>query len=120
MDHAPPFRAAFDYRELDKTTMMWVPITDLDRLREITVQISPITHVTPDDPPTLIIHGDADQLVPLQQSEEMVERLKKANVETSLIVKKGGGHGWLGIEKDIAQFADWFDKHLAKGPKDKS
>jgi hypothetical protein len=31
-----------------------------------------------------------------------------------LIVKKGGAHGWLGVEKDVAAMADWFDKHLKK------
>ena len=113
-DHQPPFRAAFDYRELDKATMLWKPITDEGRLREITRQISPITYVTPDDPPTLIIHGDADKLVPLQQSELIVEKLKKTGVETKLVVKKGAGHGWAGLDKDLAQFADWFDGHLAK------
>jgi len=66
LDHGPPFRAAFDYRELDQASRLWVPITDPERLREITRQISPITHVTPDDAPTLILHGNADDLVPIQ------------------------------------------------------
>ncbi len=114
-DHQPPFRAAFDYRELDKQSMLWVPITDAQRLREITRQISPINFVTPDDPPTLIIHGDEDPLVPLQQSELIKDKLKKTNVESKLVVKKGAGHGWAGLEKDLVQFADWFDQHLKKG-----
>ncbi len=113
-DHQPPFRAAFDYRELDKLSMLWVPITDAQRLREITRQISPITFVTSDDPPTLIIHGDADTLVPLQQSELLVDKFKKTSVEAKLVIKKGAGHGWAGLEKDLIQFADWFDQHLNK------
>jgi acetyl esterase/lipase len=113
-DHAPPFRAAFDYRELDKQSMLWVPITDPKRLQEIARQISPVSHVTPDDPPTLIVHGDEDRLVPLQQSQRIVEEFKKAGVETNLVVKKGAGHGWLGLHKDLNQLADWFDKHLKK------
>ena len=114
-DHAPPYRAAFDYRELDKQSMLWVPITDPKRLHEIARQISPVSYVTPDDPPTLIIHGDADRLVPLQQSERIVEEFKKARVETNLVVKKGAGHGWLvGLDKDLGQLADWFDKYLKK------
>jgi acetyl esterase/lipase len=112
MDHDRRFRAAFDYRELDKQTMLWVPITDPRRLYEIARDISPISHVTKDDPPTLIIHGDKDQLVPLQQSERIVDELKKAGVETKLIVKKGAGHGWLGLEKDLLQLVEWFDGHL--------
>jgi acetyl esterase/lipase len=114
-DHAPQFRPAFDYKELDKETRLWVPITDPKRLEEIARQISPISHVTPDDPPTLIIHGDADQLVPLQQSERIVEEFKKAGVQTTLVVKKGAGHGWLGIDKDLIQLVDWFDRYLTKG-----
>lgn len=114
VDHAPPYRPAFDYRELDKQTNLWVSITDPKRLEEIARQVSPISHVSPDDPPTLIIHGDADQLVPLQQSERIVEELKKTGVPTNLVVKKGAGHGWIGIDKDVNQLVDWFDKYLKK------
>jgi acetyl esterase/lipase len=113
-DHALPFRAAFDYRELDKASRLWVPITDSKRLQEIARQISPVSHVTPDDPPTLIIHGDQDPLVPLQQSQRIVEEFKKAGVDTSLVVKKGAAHGWLGLDKDESQLIDWFDKYLKK------
>ena len=42
-----------------------------------------------DDPPTLIIHGDADQLVPIQQAELILDKLKQAGVEGKLVVKKG-------------------------------
>jgi acetyl esterase/lipase len=114
MDHDPRFRAAFDYRELDKQTMLWVPITDPKRLREIARDISPISHVTQDDPPTLIIHGDKDALVPLQQSERIVDELKKAGVETKLIIRKGAAHGWLALDRDLLQLANWFDKYLKK------
>jgi acetyl esterase/lipase len=114
-DHQLPFRAAFDYRKLDMKSMLWLPITDDQRLRDITRQISPITFVTPDDPPTFIIHGDVDTLVPLQQSEVIVDKLKKTGVEVKLVVKKGAGHGWAGLNKDLSQFADWFDEHLKKG-----
>jgi len=117
-DHQPPFRAAFDYRELDKQSMLWLPITDDQRLREITRQISPITFVTPDDPPTLIIHGDEDTLVPPQQSELFVDKLKKTGVKAKLEVKKGAGHGWTALDKDLIQFADWFDQHLKKWRKE--
>jgi acetyl esterase/lipase len=114
IDHGPPYRAAFDHRELDKESRLWVPITDPRRLEEITRQISPVYHVTPDDPPTLIIHGDKDRLVPLQQSEEIVEKLKQAGVDTKLIVKKGADHGWLTMVQDASAFVDWFDAHLAR------
>jgi acetyl esterase/lipase len=92
-DHAPPYRPALDHRELNKESRLWVSITDPKRLEEITRQISPVYHVTTDDPPTLIIHGDKDPLVPLQQSEMMIDKLKKAGVEANLVIEKGAGHG---------------------------
>ena len=113
-DYQPPFRASFDYRQVDKTTNLWERVTDLEKLRAITRAVSPIYHISPNDPPTLIIHGDKDQLVPLQQSESFIEKLKAAGVEAKLVVKKGGGHGWLDLPKDLEQFGDWFDRHLKK------
>ena len=38
----------------------------------------------------------------------------KVGVPAELVVKKGAGHGWAGLDKDVAAFADWFDKHLKK------
>jgi acetyl esterase/lipase len=113
-DHARPFRASFDYRELDPESNLWVTVTDPGKLREITRSISPITHVSADDAPTLILHGDADMLVPLQQSETMVERLKAAGIDCKLVVKRGAGHGWPAMVDDMKAFADWFDGHLGK------
>jgi acetyl esterase/lipase len=111
-DHGKPFRASFDYREVDKESNLWVAITDSERLRQIARETSPITHVTADDPPTLIIHGDADTLVPLQQSETILARLKSAGVEGKLVLKPGAGHGWLTMAQDMSTIADWFDAHL--------
>jgi acetyl esterase/lipase len=115
-DHGPPFRAAFDYRELDPASRLWVPVTDPDRLREIARRISPITHVTADDAPTLILHGDADELVPIQQSEIMIEALRHAGVEAKLVPRHGSKHGWLTMSRDVELFADWFDGHLPPKP----
>lgn len=63
-------------------------------------------------PPVLIFHGDADPLVPLSQSEEMVEALKKVEVPVELIIKKGGAHPWPTIAEEMGDLADWFDKQL--------
>jgi acetyl esterase/lipase len=107
-----PFKAAFDFRELDPKTKAFVLITDDDRRREIGRRISPITHVSADSPPTLIIHGDADPIVPIQQAESIIAKLKDKKVPAELVVKPGAGHGWAGLDKDTQTFADWFDKHL--------
>ncbi len=50
IDHGRPYRPAYDYRELDKETNLWVTITDPDKLEQIAREISPVYHVTPDDP----------------------------------------------------------------------
>ncbi len=114
-DFGRMFRPAFDFRELDPAENVWRPITDPEKRREILRKVSPATHVSADDAPALIYHGDADTLVPLQQSETIVEKLKGAGVEAKLVVKKGAGHGWLSMVKDMEAFADWFDEHLKVG-----
>ena len=108
------YRAAIDFRRLDKRTHRLEHITDKDQLTKLYRQVSPLTHVSADAPPTLIIHGDADKLVPIQQAELMVERLKKEGVPAELIVKKGAGHGWGGMDKDMPAILSWFDKYLKK------
>jgi len=77
------------------------------------IQVSPARRVTAKAPPFLIIHGDADPLVPLQQSEKLLAALKEANVPAELIVKKGGGHPWPTIHEEVKVIADWLDKTLA-------
>ena len=113
-DFDPIFRPAFEFRELDRATNLWGLVTDEARLREITRSISPIHFVSAGDAPTLIYHGDADKLVPVQQSEVMVARLKQAGVDAKLVVKPRAGHGWLTMTQDMEAFADWFDAHLPR------
>ena len=61
--------------------------------REKVVKANPITYITKGDPPFLIVHGDADPLVPHHQSELLEAALKKANVPVLFYTVKGGGHG---------------------------
>ena len=76
--------------------------------------ISPYHQVKDPLPPTLIIHGDADPAVPLQQSQKMLEALKKSGGTAKLIIKEGGGHPWPTIPEEVEIFADWFDEYLLK------
>ncbi len=107
------FKPPFDFHEQDSDTKVFRPITDESRILEIGRQISPINHASADDPPTLIMHGDADQLVPIQQAEIIIDKLKAAGVDCKLVVKKGASHGWPDLLKDQSILADWFDQHLA-------
>lgn len=106
------FRAPFDFKRLDPKTRSLVTITDEAERNKIGKAISPAYHVTKDDPPTLIIHGDADTLVPIQQSRLVIDKLKKLGVPAKLVVRQGKKHGWRKIIADVPLFADWFDSHL--------
>jgi acetyl esterase/lipase len=106
------FKAPFDFVELDKSTRSFKLVLDETKRREIGKQISPFYHADKNSAPTRIIHGDADKLVPIQQAEIIIARLKEAGVPADLVVKPGAGHGWGGMEKDIPKLADWFDQYL--------
>ena len=77
--------------------------------------VSPVTYVSKDAPPFLIMHGDKDPLIPLAQSQELDAALQKAGVDTTLFVVQGGGHGFGGPEL-MKQVREFFDKHLKKTP----
>jgi acetyl esterase/lipase len=75
-------------------------------------EISPVNFVSSNSAPTLIVHGDADLLVPIQQAEVFINSAKKAGVKAELITRPGKAHGWPDVQPDLKAFADWFDKHL--------
>ena len=87
----------------------------LDFAEDQAASISPILFASSDDPPTLLIHGDADMLVNVQNSEVMFEALQEKRVESELIIIPGGDHGFrLTADRERAQQAmvEWFDRHL--------
>jgi dipeptidyl aminopeptidase/acylaminoacyl peptidase len=113
--HGVPFRAPHDFREFDAKEGLYRPITDKTKLRAIYKDISPIYHVNAKTPPTLLFHGDKDELVPYQQSETYLAKLKEAKVPARLETRAGAGHGWgLGMLADLNLVADWFDEHLKR------
>jgi acetyl esterase/lipase len=60
--------------------------------------LSPVSHVRPDAPPFLLIHGEADGLVPIQQSEVLFAALRDAGVDAELVRVPGADHVFLGID----------------------
>lgn len=62
----------------------------------IFAESSPINYVNEDAPPTLILHGDADKIVPLEQAYMLRNKLDEAGVMNNLVVYPGQGHGWIG------------------------
>jgi acetyl esterase/lipase len=90
--------------------------------RDVAEAASPVTFVSNDDPPFLIVHGDHDHAVPLAQSKTLADKLKQAGVEVTLVVVKNGQHGLFdpigdpdpaSVNETVAAF---FEKHL-KPPK---
>jgi acetyl esterase/lipase len=91
-----------------------------DEAPEIWKEASPIYHVSPDDAPTFIIHGDRDSIVPFEQSVRFAEALKKVGVEVQLVAIKGMDHGPTTPEqqdelmKAFGKALEFFDKHLKR------
>ena len=76
--------------------------------------ISPILFASADDPPTLLIHGTADRLVPIRNSERMFDALKAHDIPAEFMIIENGSHGFRGEDARRASEAmvAWFEKHL--------
>ena len=75
-------------------------------------EISPIYFIHSNMPPMLIIHGDADKLVPIYQAQTFVKRCEEVGSKAKLVVREGKQHGWPDMGKDMELLADWFDEYL--------
>lgn len=97
--------------------------------KKMLIDASPITYVSADDPPFLLIHGDADPVVPYEWSVSMHKALNEAGVKAELMTVPGGGHGpryesmtvidGKRVRKEpdnppdyIGAMLDWFDRYL--------
>lgn len=77
---------------------------------------SPVTHITKDDPPTLILHGSIDSTVPIHQAEVLVEKLKSAGVVYEYDRIEGWPHT-MDLDADVnrhcmAKMFEFLDKQL--------
>jgi acetyl esterase/lipase len=88
----------------------------LEQKKELMRQASPTAHVSKSASPFLIVHGDKDPIVMLQQSELLHAALTKVGVESTLQVVPGGSHGGPGFDspETRAVIEQFFDKHLKK------
>lgn len=82
---------------------------------------SPVTYVSADDPPFLMLHGEADKLVPIEQSQILLAALQAAGVSAELVSVANAGHSFKAVDgktispsrKEIAQLVvDFFGEHL--------
>lgn len=88
------------------------PALDFDE--ELIASVAPILFVDAEDPPTLLIHGDADPLVNVTHSYAIKELFESHQVESELIVIPGAKHGFSGDDAILANKARlaWFQKYL--------
>lgn len=77
-------------------------------------KLSPLNLVNPKFPATLIVHGDADAVVPLQQGQIMDQALAKAGVDHKLDVIPGGGHDDKTFGPGLTKALEWFKQKLLK------
>ena len=77
--------------EIKKHASLKPPLT-FDAALEASV--SPITQVTSDDAPVILIHGDLDVLVPIEHSTNIMPEFEKAGVDAELVTVVGAGHGY--------------------------
>lgn len=104
-----------DLIKLSKSNPMALFGVTSDQNPDLYRQASPYFHVKPGLPPFLIIHGDKDESVPLEQSLMFMEALKKANVPVEILVVKGAGHAVNVLRPDIMEtILNFCDKHLRK------
>ncbi|HEX7363837.1 MAG TPA: alpha/beta hydrolase fold domain-containing protein [Dehalococcoidia bacterium] len=91
-----------------------------DKSSDIVKRASPVTWVSGDDPPFLILHGENDTLVPLSQSTILYDRLVAAGVPATLVIVENAGHGFMPAGGTVnpsrveitKMVADFFDEHL--------
>jgi len=74
--------------------------------------VSPFHQIKPGLPPFLFVHGNADSVIPVQQSVKMVKALQEAGNSVELIIKEGGDHSWPTMREEFDKMATWFDGKL--------
>jgi acetyl esterase/lipase len=82
-------------------------------------QASPLTHVSADDAPHLLIHGAEDEVIPVSQAERLAEKLREAGVPVELLKLPGGTHMNIrppGAADFAAAMTDWIERHRPAAP----
>lgn len=80
--------------------------------KTVLARASPVTHVTRDASPCLIVHGEKDPVIPFEQAVRLYETLHRAGAEVTLHRVPEGGHGGAGFEAEAKQTLAFFERHL--------
>ncbi len=70
--------------------------------------VSPISFVSKDDPPVMQVHGDKDDIVPIEHARNMNQRLNDVGVASELVVIEGANHGVAGAGPQVTERANAF------------
>lgn len=85
--------------------------------KEKAARVNPITYVTQDDPAFLIVHGDKNPVVPINQSQLLYDALKQAGVSVHFHTVKDAGHGTgFGGPAIQSMVGEFFDRVLKAKP----
>ncbi len=87
-----------------------------EKNKELARLASPVEHVDKNDPPLLLIHGDQDPQVPINQSHELHGKYKQMNRPVTFHVIHGGLHGGDNFYQGKPQqlISDFFKKHISQ------
>lgn len=82
--------------------------------KDLAIKASPLTYVTKDVPPFLIVHGEKDPRVPMEQPKAMLEAVKNIGGEATLHIVKNGSHGFTAAQNAelIPVLTEFLDKHF--------
>lgn len=109
----PPAPASYDTANTPLARLLGGKVADHEELARLA---SPVSFVDKDSAPFLILHGEKDPIVPVQQSVVLDAALRKAGVESTLVIVPGGGHGGAAFNDAgyLRQMAGFMDAHLLK------
>ncbi len=109
------FPSDIDHDALDSPESMLIGAA-IQTQQELTQLANPISYITPNDPPFLIVHGTADPLVAFNQSELLYDALlaqyKGIGKEVTFVPVQGGGHGGFELPTLPDSVVAFFDRHL--------
>jgi acetyl esterase/lipase len=87
-------------------------VTDADKGSEILREASPIEQADASAAPTMVIQGDKDQAVPVEDTRRFIAKLGSLGVPAKLVIVPGAPHAVPNAIQRTAELADWFDAHL--------
>jgi acetyl esterase/lipase len=87
--HLTSLGPAYDRPSSPASLLVGGPLAEF---REAAQRASPLSYISADDPPCLVIHGDRDESIPIAQSVSLDAGLRAAGVDSTLVVLEGTGH----------------------------